>query len=162
MKCSLITERVNKLCCLHTVEYCIGINKNKLCICNMSASPKYNMKGKRLNTKNTYSTYMKFQIDKISPQLWESEWFLLLGLTDWTGEWMILLVALVVFAHVYTYSQIYQFVYLKFMDFSKCNFYLSVFLIDKFTEAKKKKKGWWYIPYRVYSYDFFGSGMEGT
>lgn len=48
----------------------------------MSASPKYNMKGKRLNTKNTYSTYMKFQIDKISPQLWESEWFLLLGLTD--------------------------------------------------------------------------------
>lgn len=40
------------------------------------------IKGKRLNTKNIYSTYMNFQTNKINPQLWKSECFLLLGLTD--------------------------------------------------------------------------------
>lgn len=64
----------------------------------MDESHRHNIKGERLNTKNTYSTHVKFQIDKINPPLWKSEWFLFLGLTDWIEEWRILLVALVVVA----------------------------------------------------------------
>lgn len=102
----------------------------------MDESHRHNIKGERLNTKNTYSTQVKFQIDNINPPLWKSEWFLFLGLTDWTREWRILLVAFVVVAQ-YIHSQMYQFVYWNLWNLVNIIFTLVIF--SKLTNSQTQR-----------------------
>lgn len=149
----IIIEWVNKLYCLHTVEYFTVINKNKFAF-NMNESHRH-IKGKKLviYIHTIYSTYINFQTNKIHPQFWKSEWFLLLGLTDWKGDegssCKLELLILIVVTQVCTYLQIHQSVYLKFMYFTKCNCYLSIFFSWQIHSGKEDKKDWWYIPLQI-------------